>query len=241
MTDLFDDEDHADEIDAAIPEDDLPPALFEGDTGTLYPEQRRCLHALLKHRYISADRHPDQWEALLKDDAGVIKSRLNDLYLDLQVEWEQRIAFKRRAISETGEPLPSLLSDVAHTKEATIVMLALRQRYFSQRQEGDEAVFIDRETMLEEISERWPEHRTDRSAAIKKAERGIDGLVKADVLLKTVDQDRFRISPIIEVLLPVEKLHELLAWLMDQNGTSPEQAEDALELDGLEDDQGDET
>src|SRR5690606_8633995 len=119
--------------------------------------------------------------------------------------------------------------------------LSLRQRYFAQRQEGDEAVFIDRETMLEEISERWPEHRTDRSAAIKKSERGIDCLVKADVLLKTVDQDRFRISPIIEVRLPVEKLHELLAWLMDQNGTSPEQAEDALELDGLEDDQGDET
>lgn len=241
MTDLFHDEDRADEADVPVPEDDLRSGLFEGDEGTLYLEQRRCLHALLKHRYISAERHPDHWEVLLKDDEGVIKSRLNDMFLDLQVEWEQRIAFKRRAISETGEPLPSLLRDVSHTKEETIVMLALRQRYFAQRQEGDEAVFIDRQAMLEEIAERWPEHLTDRSSALRKAETGIDGLARAGVLLKTVDPDRFQISPIIEVLLPVEKLHELLAWLMTQNGTAPgdDETDDELELDGLEDEQGD--
>ncbi|HET9871908.1 MAG TPA: DUF4194 domain-containing protein [Propionibacteriaceae bacterium] len=198
----------------------LSVAMFEGDAGTLYPEQRRCLHALLKHRYISADRHPDQWEILLKDE-GVIRSRLNDLFLELQVEREQRIAFKRQVISETGDPLPSLLRDVAHTKEETIVMIFLRQRFFAQRQEGDDIVFVDRQMLFDEIAERWPEHLTNRSAALKKAGTGIDGLARAGVLLKTPDPDRFQISPIIEVLLPVEKLRELLTWLMTQNGTTP--------------------
>lgn len=213
------------------PPDDLPDrqdtgatlsvAMFEGDAGSLYEEQRRCLHALLKHRYISADRHPDHWEVLLKDEGDVIRSRLNDLFLELQVEHEQRIAFKRQAVSETGDPLPSLLRDVAHTKEETIVMLFLRQRFFAQRQEGDDIVFVDRQMLFDEIAERWPEHLTNRSAALKKAGTGIDGLARAGVLLKTPDPDRYQISSIIEVLLPIEKLHELLAWLMTQNGTLP--------------------
>ena len=201
--------------------EDAPGAdMFEGDSGTLYPEQRRCLVALLKHRYISAERHPEQWEVLLKDE-GLIKSRLNDMFLELQVERDQQIAFKRQAVSYTGDPLPSLLRERAHTKEETIVMLALRQRFFAQRQEGEDHVYVERETLMEEIAERWPEDLTNRSAAQKKASTAIDGLATAGVLLKTADPDRFRISPIIEVLLPIEKLRELMTWLMTQNGTTP--------------------
>jgi len=37
------------------------------------------------------------------------------------------------------------------------------------------------------------------------------------VLLKTSDPDRFRVSPVIEVLLPVERLAELLEWLVAEN------------------------
>lgn len=201
--------------------EDAPGAdMFEGDSGTLYPEQRRCLVALLKHRYISAERHPEQWEVLLKDE-GLIKSRLNDMFLELQVERDQQIAFKRQAVTYTGDPLPSLLRERAHTKEETIVMLALRQRFFAQRQEGEDHVYVERETLMEEIAERWPEDLTNRSAAQKKAGTAIDGLATAGVLLKTADPDRFRISPIIEVLLPIEKLRELMTWLMTQNGTTP--------------------
>ena len=211
--------------------EDAPGAdMFEGDNGTLYPEQRRCLVALLKHRYISAERHPEQWEVLLKDE-GLIKSRLNDMFLELQVERDQQIAFKRQAVSYTGDPLPSLLRERAHTKEETIVMLALRQRFFAQRQEGEDHVYVERETLMEEIAERWPEDLTNRSAAQKKAGTAIDGLATAGVLLKTADPDRFRISPIIEVLLPIEKLRELMTWLMTQNGTTL--VDEDLEADEL--------
>lgn len=220
----------ADVSEDEMTEDAVGADMFEGDSGTLYPEQRRCLVALLKHRYISAERHPEQWEVLLKDE-GLIKSRLNDLFLELQVERDQQIAFKRQAVSYTGDPLPSLLRERAHTKEETIVMLALRQRFFAQRQEGEDHVYVERETLMEEIAERWPEDLTNRSAAQKKAGTAIDGLATAGVLLKTADPDRFRISPIIEVLLPIEKLRELMTWLMTQNGTTP--VDEDLEADEL--------
>lgn len=199
-------------------EDATSLAMFEEDTSTLFPEQRRCLHAILKHRYISAERHPEHW-AVLVANHDLIKSRLNDIFFELYVDRGYQVAFKRQATTETGEPLPSLLRDISHTKEETIVMMHLRQRFFAQRQEGDNHVFVDKQTMLDEVADQRPEHATHRAMDQKRAAKAIEVLGAAGVLLKTADPDRFRISPIIEVLLPVEKLRALWAWLMTQNGT----------------------
>lgn len=196
-------------------------SMFESDTSALFPDQRRCLHALLKHRYLSAERHPDHWAVLLAN-TDVIRSRLNELFFELFVDRDHQIAFKRQAGSESGDPLPSLLRDVSHTKEETIMMVYLRQRLFSQRQEGEDVVFMDRQTLLDEVADQRPEHTTHRAMDQKRALKAIDGLATAGLLLKTADPDRFRISPIIEILMPVEKLRTLWTWLMEQNGTSPD-------------------
>lgn len=206
--------------------DETSLAMFEGDTSALYPEQRRCLHALLKLRYISAERHPEHWAVLLADHE-VIRSRLNELFLELHVDRDHQVAFKRQANTETGDPLPSLLRDVSHTKEETIVMVSLRQRFFAQRQEGEDVVFVEREALLDEVAERRPEHATNRAMDRKRADKAIEGLATAGVLLKTQDSDRFRISPIIEVLLPIEKLRTLWTWLMTHNGIDGADLEEA--------------
>lgn len=202
-------------------------SCFEGDTGKLDYEQRRVLHALMKHRYISADRHSDQWATLLVNEE-LIRSRLNDLFLDLHIDRNYQVAFKRQAASETGAPLPTLLHDVAHTKEETIMLVALRSRFFQQRQDGDSVVYVEKAALIDEVSGMRPDHATDRSLDHKKSERAIDGLRRAGVLLKTPDPDRFRISPVIEVLLPIQKLRDLMTWLMTQNGTEPDPAADDL-------------
>ncbi|MDY7541794.1 DUF4194 domain-containing protein [Cryobacterium sp. 5B3] len=205
-------------------------AMFEGDTGTLFPEQRRCLHALLKHRYISAERHPEQWAVLLGNE-GIIKSHLNNLFLELHVDRDFQVAFKRQASSETGDALPSLLRDISHTKEETIMMLFLRQRFFAQRQEGEDVAFVDRQTLLDDVADQRPEHATHRAMDQKRSAKAIDGLASAGVLLKTGDPDRFRISPIIEVLLPIERVHALTTWLMTRNGTDAPVADDSGDPD----------
>jgi hypothetical protein len=212
----------------------LSPAMFEGDTSTLFRDQRRCLHALLKHRYISADRHPDHWAALLANQ-DVIKSRLNDLFLDLHVDRDHGVAFKRAATPADGEPLPSLVRSTSHTKEETIVMISLRQRFFTQRQEGDIAVFVDRQTLLDEVADHRPEAATNRAMDHKRANNAIDGLQTAGLLLRTDDPDRFQISPIIEVLLPIEKLRELWTWLLTATASdSPTTHDDGDSDNGIE-------
>lgn len=193
-------------------------AMFEGDNSKLYPEQRRCLHAVMKNRYISEDRHPEHW-ALLLDSRDIIESRLNELFFELYLDRDHQVAFKYQAVSDTGDPLPSLLRDASHTKEETIVMVFLRQRFFAQRQEGEDVVFVERQSLLDEVADQRPEHSTHRAMDEKRALKAIDGLATAGILLKTKDPDRFRISPIIEVLLPIEKLRSLWTWLMTQNGT----------------------
>ena len=191
-------------------------AMFEGDTSTLFPEQRRCLHALLKHRYLSADKHPEHW-AVLMASHEVIKSRLNDVFLDLHIDRVHQLAFKRQATADV-EPLPTLLRAGTHTKEETIIMVYLRRRFFTQRQEGDEAVFVDRQALLDEVADMRPDSATNRSMDQSRATKAIESLLSAQVLLKTGDPDRFQISPIVEVLLPVEKLRALWTWLIEANG-----------------------
>jgi len=205
-------DDQADDIDS----DPLSLSLFEGDEGGLSAEQRRTLVLLLKHRYISAALQPAEWQTLLQSQS-LLKSRLNDVFLDLHVDLHYEIAFKRQALAEGGERFPTLLHDVAYSREETILLVLLRQRFRSERANGLEIVLVDRDNMVDNVAHFRPEHATDLSGDARKATAAVDSLAKARVLLKTSDPDRFRISAVIEVLLPVERLLELLEWLRAEN------------------------
>jgi hypothetical protein len=191
-------------------------SLFEGDEGGLTVEQRRTLVLLLKHRYISAALQPAEWRTLLTSQS-VLKSRLNDLFLDLHVDLHYEVAFKRQAVGEGGERFPTLLHDVAYTREETILLVLLRQRFRSERAAGVDIVLVDRDNLVDNVAHFRPEYATDRFGDARRATAAVDSLAKARVLLKTSDPDRFRISAVIEVLLPIERLTELLQWLVEQN------------------------
>jgi len=214
-------------------------SLFEGDEGGLTVEQRRTLVLLLKHRYISAALQPAEWQTLLRSES-LLKSRLNDMFLDLHIDRHYEVAFKRQAVAEGGDRFPTLLHDVSYTREETILLVLLRQRFRSERANGQDIVIVDRVNLVENVGHFRPEHATDRWGDARRAAAAVDALAKARVLLKTSDPDRFRVSAVIEVLLPVERLSELLEWLVSHNadpGSSadlPEQADlDLADLTAL--------
>ncbi|TFC52199.1 DUF4194 domain-containing protein [Cryobacterium shii] len=210
-----------DDTDLAPEEEARSFSLFEGDEGGLTVEQRRTLVLLMKHRYISAALQPAEWQTLLAS-RKLLKSRLNDVFLDLHVDLHYEVAFKRQAVSEGGDRFPTLLHDVSYTREETILLVLLRQRFRSERANGHEIVIVDRDNLVENVAHFRPEHATDRWGDARKAAAAVDSLAKARVLLKTSDPDRFRISAVIEVLLPVERLNELLEWLVAQNALDAE-------------------
>lgn len=209
---------------APAPEEDPSSlSLFEGDEGAFTMEQRRTLVAILKHRYISAERNPGEWRTLLAD-LPLIKGRLNDVFLDLHIDHAYQVAFKRQAVPEIGPAFPTLLHDTAYTREETILLVVLRQRFRSQRADGNGVVLVDREGLLDEIAAFRPTHATDRSGDRRRAENALATLVKARILLRTNDPERFKVAPVIEVLLPIQRLNELAEWLTRATSDDPDEA-----------------
>jgi hypothetical protein len=204
-----------DEIDV----DELEPtstlALFEGDEGGLTLPQRRALVALLKNRFISARTHPNEWKALAANPRR-LRSRLNDLFLDLVISVDHEVAYKRQVTTETGGRLPTLLHDTAWGREETVLLVFLRTRYRGERAAGADRAFVDRADIHEYIQQHRPLSATDVAGDRRRAERAIEAVYRTDLLIGRSDGDRFEISAAIEVLLPLPKLQELLEWLRQQ-------------------------
>jgi hypothetical protein len=214
--------------DDAQPEHATSLAQWEGDAGTLNPAQRKTLVTLLKNRFITADKSPAEWRVSLESEP-LLRSRLNDLFLDLHLDRARGVAFKRQAVSDSGDKFPTLLYDTSWGREETILVIFLRTRFRSERAEGAEDVIVDRDELLERVTQFRPAHATDVAGDTRKTEHAIDALRRAGILHRTSDEQRLKVSPVIEVLLPVEKLQQLLDWFLthDDPDASSERGADA--------------
>lgn len=212
--------------------------LFPGDIGTLGKTLREALVAILKRRYISADRHGDLWRVVIENEP-MLQSRLNDLFLELVIDRDYRVAYKRQATSETGMKFPTLIYDKEWNREETILLVFLRRRIRSDQKAGDLGSFVDRRELVEEVRHFRSHEATNQSRDDTRANNAIDALVKSEVLLRTDVADRYRLSTIIEVLLPVSRVKALAAWLIDQNdpATPSPPAETDSDPDGTADEQ----
>ncbi len=174
-------------------------SLFEGDEGSLTYEQRCALVFLLRHRYVSAEQHAAEWRTIV--DAQVqLRSRLNDMFLDLHVD--------ERA------------HDIAYTREETILLIFLRQRFRSERADGADAVIVDRQELLDAVTRFRPRDANDQSGDARRAGNAIESLQRSGILLRSADEQRLHVAPVIEVLLPLPRLHELLDTLLSLNGAT---------------------
>ena len=207
--------------------DDVSVSLFEGDEGGLEFAQRQALVTLLKQRFISARTHPRDWQVLVEHER-VLRSRLNDLFLELAVDRTREVAWKRQATPETGGRFPTLLHDTAWSREETIVLVHLRDRLRSGLSSGDARVYIDRDDILDHIESFRPVHATDEAGDEKRARNAVVSLNKAGLLISTASEERFEISEAIEPLLPLELLRELLQTLREANERPAEEQADEL-------------
>lgn len=213
----------ADEPDTEAGLDHDSVSLFEGDEGGLAYAQRLALVTLLKQRFISARTHPRDWRVLAEHER-VLRSRLNDLFLELEVDREREVAWKRQAVGEAGGRFPTLLHDTAWSREETIVLVHLRDRLRAGAAGGDSRVHVDREELVAHVAAFRPAHATDEAADEKRARNAVASIVKAGLLVGAVTDDRYEISEAVESLLPLELLQELLEALVQANARPPEPA-----------------
>lgn len=193
-------------------------SLFEGDEGGLLFAQRQALVQLVRNPFISAQTHPREWRALI-ENPGPIRSRLNDMFMVLELDTQREVAFKRQATPEGGgRRFPTLFYDQAWQREETIVLVFLRMRFHTEQAAGDGRAFTDRDDIHDYVAQFRPAHATDKAADRGRVERAIDKIYKTGLLLGRKTADRFEIARAIEVLIPLDTLTDLLAWLRGETG-----------------------
>jgi hypothetical protein len=192
---------------AASPEPPGDGALFTGDTGQLAMDTRRVLVHLLLGPALDAQRQTKLWPVLLRDEK-VLRSRLHDLFLELVVDREQRVAFTRQVVDEAAD-VPVLLRKQALTFVQSALMLFLRRELTQADARGERAV-VSQEEMREHLRVFERDGNADRA----KFERQASGAVEKAQQLNLIrrlrgEDDRYEVSPALKLLFPAEEIQAL--------------------------------
>ncbi len=181
--------------------------LYFGDTGELSLEARRVLVQLLSGPSLDEDRHAKLWSVLLRDEA-LIRSRLADLFLELVIDRDIRVAFTRQA--DTGDlEAPALLRRANLTFIDSVLLLHLRQRLTQSDAHGDRAV-VAVDELAEMLGVYEQAGSTDRALFEKRLQASVEKLKKHSILRKIRSSEgRYEISPTLKLLFSAEEIQAL--------------------------------
>ena len=177
--------------------------------GRLPAPARRALVSLLMNRYISRARHRVAWEGLLASEND-LRARLDEMYLDLVVDHEAEVAFKRQ---QDGDDVPRVLRrEKALTRDASFVLIFLRREHaFADPDDGP--VMITRDQIGEFLRAYREDGDTDDASFSRRVDAAINALIKPWQILEpdpAVDY-LFTISPVVVPLVGVDEMHRLEA------------------------------
>lgn len=181
------------------------PPLYAGDCGTLPMDTRQVLCKLLSGPYIEVDS--PHWQALLRDE-GTIRARLSDLFLELIIDRERKVAFSRQA--DTGElETPILQRTSSLSFLDSVMVLNLRQRLVDA--DGlDRRAVVEHDELLEDME--VFASAGDAVATRKRIGASIEKLKKANLLQPIRGTDgRYEIASVLRLLFTSDDVEALSA------------------------------
>lgn len=199
---------HVVESDDLIIDAEPDGGLFQGDRGTLPLTARKALVLLLKRTHLTAITHPAEWRALL-ENIEQIELTLHHVFLELVVDEHNEVAYKRQAGREIQtHTFTTLVKDRRYTAEEAALLLVMRQIQQTSRGLGEPATYVDRDDLRQRLGYLRPDSN-DEVRDREAVDRAIDTLMKEDLLLKVRgDDERLRISPVIETVLNVARVQQ---------------------------------
>ncbi|MFF2319220.1 DUF4194 domain-containing protein [Arthrobacter sp. NPDC058097] len=222
-------------------------ALFPGDTGVLPMKVRQALVKLLKGPYVDGGRDEKLWTTLL-DNQLILRSRLSELFLTLQLDHERKIAVLRPVDPEAigGSARSSILRQQrALSRVETIVLLRLRlllDRHVTAQTDPT----ITKEEIAELVAHYQPAGQQDALRDSDVVNRAITKLLARQLLLTTGLDDVYTISNALPLALPFDNIGDipaqieaLIAATADPSGTEPLIELDADTAEDNDDDSGD--
>lgn len=208
------------------------PGLFINDKGELPLDTRRVLVQLLSGPALEERRHAKLWPVLLRDEA-VVRRRLCDLFLDLVIDRDTRVAFTRQVDAGDLE-VPILLRRAQLTFIDSVLVLFLRQRLLQAEKHGERAV-VARDEIVENLLLYERSASTDRAGFTKRIHASIEKMKKHNILQKLrSSDDRFEVSPTLKLLFSAEEIIALTA-LYDRIAAGDAPAIERQPLDDEED------
>ncbi|MDM0040748.1 DUF4194 domain-containing protein [Variovorax sp. J22G21] len=182
-------------------------ARFAGDTGTLPVPARRVLVRLLQGPSLDARRHEKLW-TLLKRYEKDLRSRLHDVFLELLVDNESKVAFCRQVVSDEVD-VPILLRRQSLSFIESVLLLFLRQKLTHSDAQAERAV-VDQLEMTEYLRAYERSDNLDQSRFGRQMESAIEKAKKLGILSRLPGGvDRFEISATLRLLFPVEEVQAL--------------------------------
>ena len=181
-------------------------SLFPTDTGMLTLDARLALCKLLTGPYI--DQDSPHWPALLRDEA-VLRSRLSDVFLELVLDRDRKVAFTRQA--DTGElDTPILLRSTPLSYLESVLLLHLRQVLVDAENQGLRAA-VDESEIVEQL-ELYTPAGGDRVAAAKRITAAIDKMRKNTILQSIRGAERrYEVSPTLRLLFNADDVEAMAA------------------------------
>lgn len=177
--------------------------LWEGDLGTLQEQSRRALLTLLKGPYLSGRDNPRLWTALVAD-TNAIRSRLNDLFLDLVVDPHEEFAYTVRP-ERAENDAPNALRTEKMSFIDTAMLLVLRQLTLTSDTEGRLIVGKD------EVYDALSIYRTADQVTFRGNLNAAWGRMHAKYrLLHKVEDDRSEVSPMVRYLVDEDRVKSLM-------------------------------
>lgn len=186
---------------------DLENGVFPGDLGHIPHETRRVLVQLLLGPAVDGRRQGNLWAVLLRDEE-VLRERLHELFLDLVVDYEQKVAFTRQVAAD-GIEIPVLLRRTNLTFLESVLLLFLRQRLTQAETQLERAV-VSWKDIVEHLSVYERSGNVDHARFDKQCHGAIEKVKKLNLIQKIRGtEDRFEVSPTLKLLFPAEEIQAL--------------------------------
>lgn len=181
-------------------------ALFEGDASTLSYDVRRAFALLLRGPSLD-ERHSKLWPVLLAHETR-LRELLHNVFLDLVIDREQRVAFTR-PVHAPELDVPHLLREVRLTFLDTALVLFLRMRLTLAEAAGERAT-LARSEMTDQLKAYEASDNVDRSRFAKQVENAIEKAKKYNFLRQIRNSgDRFEVSPALKLVFSHEQIRAL--------------------------------
>jgi hypothetical protein len=189
-------------------------ALFPGDTGVLSMKVRQALVKLLKGPYVDGGRDEKLWTVLL-DNQIILRSRLSELLLTMQLDHDRKIAVLRPVDPDAigGSTRSSVLRQQrALSRVETIVLLRMRlllDRHVTAQTDPT----VTREEIADLVTHYQPAGQQDALRDSDVVNRAITKLLARQLLLPTGLDDVYTISNALPLALPFDNIGDIPAQI----------------------------